>query len=713
MENKANIRFCILVLLLFLFQPDTQGAEKILSWMLENTFPLTPQEIQNCREIQFQDCLLAEQRLLHFIGKEKNESSQTPLSSELERTLLEKGVFDLIRQEFYRLPGLPTASVSLSAFTSASGLENSLEILSAWKSRVQTTESIGDFFFSDSYRDYLFQLDTLLKKAQIILEEERDNKPAEISSTEGKYPDNLGYVLSHLNRILFVLSESPPEKSRLIEKIQPHFNDPPGANRIDEYLLRALDRVRFHPRPRLFAHLYQLNYGPVLDKLIQISKEVGEEHVKIILEDHYVHEDSKSSSKNNYRSVFLRLLEAGIQVRTDTYAGSSGSGQSHNKFFVINDDWIWTGSLNITRSGIHENFNHGIEINSPELNQLYAKEFQQMWNGRYQSKKWDSPMPSEIWVERTRVEVLFSPQDFIAQRVRKRLLQARSSIQVGMFYLTNADLLKALSFQNRRGVPVSLMLDDLTLGAMIHSKEGRNRKLSEFLDSEELDYRTEGTNHLFHHKFAVIDAGIGPDPMVITGSFNWTMGAAKKNDENVLIIHSPEMAKIFQGKFANYYGKVPQAKEALPVLQLPSTMNRLLREGEDLLSSMHPIDNSLFLSLGRKSFHEIVWKEGNRYIRVPEFFSRLGDGALVLEHPELGPIDTFYYSNRNGKVSRGILREWRRLAIIGEWMGCPEKAPDENCAFELSKSDERLCLIKISEMDRLEDWVPCPQKEVD
>jgi phosphatidylserine/phosphatidylglycerophosphate/cardiolipin synthase-like enzyme len=43
-----------------------------------------------------------------------------------------------------------------------------------------------------------------------------------------------------------------------------------------------------------------------------------------------------------------------------------------------------------------------------------------------------------------------------------------------------------------------------------------------------------------HHKFAVID-----NKKVITGSFNWSPSAAHTNDETLLVIHSPRLAKHF------------------------------------------------------------------------------------------------------------------------------------------------------------------------
>ena len=54
--------------------------------------------------------------------------------------------------------------------------------------------------------------------------------------------------------------------------------------------------------------------------------------------------------------------------------------------------------------------------------------------------------------------------------------------------------------------------------------------------------KPSGERHLkdLHHKFAVID-----NKKVITGSFNWSPSAAHTNDETLLVIHSPQLAKHF------------------------------------------------------------------------------------------------------------------------------------------------------------------------
>jgi hypothetical protein len=50
------------------------------------------------------------------------------------------------------------------------------------------------------------------------------------------------------------------------------------------------------------------------------------------------------------------------------------------------------------------------------------------------------------------------------------------------------------------------------------------------------------TNIIMHHKFFVVDAGSDNDPIVWTGSHNWSTNANTRNDENTLVIHDAEVA---------------------------------------------------------------------------------------------------------------------------------------------------------------------------
>jgi phosphatidylserine/phosphatidylglycerophosphate/cardiolipin synthase-like enzyme len=51
-----------------------------------------------------------------------------------------------------------------------------------------------------------------------------------------------------------------------------------------------------------------------------------------------------------------------------------------------------------------------------------------------------------------------------------------------------------------------------------------------------------------HHKVIILD-----DSTVITGSYNFSRNAEERNDENTLVIHSPEMARLYLEEFERVF----------------------------------------------------------------------------------------------------------------------------------------------------------------
>ena len=63
-----------------------------------------------------------------------------------------------------------------------------------------------------------------------------------------------------------------------------------------------------------------------------------------------------------------------------------------------------------------------------------------------------------------------------------------------------------------------------------------------------MDLRLDTQPGFMHNKFAVGDGNA-----VITGSFNWTSAADKKNAENFVILRIPALVKEFEGEFARIW----------------------------------------------------------------------------------------------------------------------------------------------------------------
>ena len=71
---------------------------------------------------------------------------------------------------------------------------------------------------------------------------------------------------------------------------------------------------------------------------------------------------------------------------------------------------------------------------------------------------------------------------------------------------------------------------------------------------------------IMHHKFLVVDNfNSNSDPLVLTGSHNWSNSAETKNDENTLIVHDANIANQYFQAFADLYQQAGGNMEFLGV----------------------------------------------------------------------------------------------------------------------------------------------------
>ncbi|HMP43350.1 MAG TPA: phospholipase D-like domain-containing protein, partial [Roseiflexaceae bacterium] len=61
--------------------------------------------------------------------------------------------------------------------------------------------------------------------------------------------------------------------------------------------------------------------------------------------------------------------------------------------------------------------------------------------------------------------------------------------------------------------------------------------------------RVEDWTGTLHNKYAIVDAATTSDPLVITGSTNWSASGVASNDENTIIVHDPAIAAAYAADF--------------------------------------------------------------------------------------------------------------------------------------------------------------------
>jgi len=147
------------------------------------------------------------------------------------------------------------------------------------------------------------------------------------------------------------------------------------------------------------------------------------------------------------------------------------------------------------------------------------------------------PEPVEIETE----IVYFCPEDKCADELIALIDSADSQIHAAVYSFTLDSLGDALVRAHERGVKVSIVLE-----------KDQISQYSEFdkLVNAGIDSRIDTNPSSMHNKFAIIDSEI-----VITGSFNWSKNADTRNDENLLILRSKELAVQYELEFQEILGE--------------------------------------------------------------------------------------------------------------------------------------------------------------
>ena len=300
-------------------------------------------------------------------------------------------------------------------------------------------------------------------------------------------------------------------------------NEPTAASYrggADEYLVAAIHNAR----ASVDVAVYDFSSWALRDALI--GAHARGINVRMVTE-----------SDNLDEPEIAELRQAGIQV-----LGDRREGLMHNKFVVIDRLEVWTGSTNFNVVSFYQNDNNLIGIRSSRVEEHYTTEFEEM----FLADEFGSGSPAKtpyqtLTVDGTRLEVYFSPDDGALDRIVELVGDAQESVYFLAYSFTSDDLAEALTESGKQGVIVKGVFEQ----DQYESNEG-----TEFdnLRTAGFDIRLDANPRHMHHKVIIIDEAI-----VITGSYNFSANAEKRNDENVLIIFNPEIASLYLEEFWRIY----------------------------------------------------------------------------------------------------------------------------------------------------------------
>jgi phosphatidylserine/phosphatidylglycerophosphate/cardiolipin synthase-like enzyme len=233
------------------------------------------------------------------------------------------------------------------------------------------------------------------------------------------------------------------------------------------------------------------------------------------------------------------LMENDIPV-----LGDRKESLMHNKFIVIDELEVWVGSLNLTPSGTYKDHNHMVRVRSPQIARNYTNEFEEMFiHDKFGAgSPANTPHPMVIVDGRT-VEVFFSPDDGVAKRLVALVESAQESVYFLAYSFTSDDIGDAMMARAANGVEVRGVFEYVQVRSNRGTEWDRFREVG-------MDVRTDGISGQMHHKVIIVDRKI-----VSFGSYNFSANAEKRNDENVMIVHDPELAELFAAEFERIYAR--------------------------------------------------------------------------------------------------------------------------------------------------------------
>lgn len=244
---------------------------------------------------------------------------------------------------------------------------------------------------------------------------------------------------------------------------------------------------------------------------------------------------------------------------------------SHNKFIILLKDGkpieVWTGSTNITYGGIYGQSNIGHIVRDESIAQKYFEYWTKLSEDPIKSKRGSDPNFTAMknWVAENNpnlddlppnsIHPIFSPRKDVdmLQWYADRMKEAKQSIFFTAAFSMDKRVLKILKDDNEEAEgPFQryLLLEGITglmrdkypilqesnQNRISYGAEFKKRKGIPHTDIaiETLTGLNDHVNYI-HTKYLVVDA-LTDDPIIISGSANFSEASTINNDENMLII---------------------------------------------------------------------------------------------------------------------------------------------------------------------------------
>ncbi len=139
-------------------------------------------------------------------------------------------------------------------------------------------------------------------------------------------------------------------------------------------------------------------------------------------------------------------------------------------------------------------------------------------------------------------DVFFSPGDDCANAIMRLIRNAKSTIEICVFTISDNYISDALLSAHKNGIAIRIITDN-------EKQLDHGSDIARLRDSG-ISVRTDFSHAHMHHKFAIFD-----NKIVLSGSYNWTTSAKEENFENIVVSDNSKLVSAFHQEFQRLWSK--------------------------------------------------------------------------------------------------------------------------------------------------------------
>ncbi|UCD37970.1 MAG: hypothetical protein JSW54_00335 [Fidelibacterota bacterium] len=439
-------------------------------------------------------------------------------------------------------------------------------------------------------------------------------------------------------------------------------------------------------RYALRGAVYEFNYIPVLEALREASKTGAD--VKIVY-DHRIPNKRKKAladgtAQDKDKTVGEHSDDAIERVgirKLMIPREQSPNNISHNKFLVLLMDGVpiqvWTGSTNFTMGGIFGQSNVGHIVRDRQIAQKYYEYWEKIATdpqlNDFRDFNAEHTPPDQSSLEEDWLFPLFSPRPtkedpYLIDWYADRLDEASNTVNFTAAFGVNKEFVEVFkqdkpylryllldnsgSRQSSREATKAIrdkILNRVAVGATFsHESDVSGREDGVHQQGEQLhrwvDEKLTGLNvHVkyVHTKYLILDA-LSNDPIVISGSANFSKNSTVNNDENMIIARGNlRLTDMFLGEFMRLWNHMYMRDIAV---------RQAARPGSKKHESAYLVPDD--------SWMKRYFMEGSPHFAERELFSGKEHGGLGITFFDID--ETIFHTSAHVIVMKGD-QEVRRL----------------------------------------------------